>query len=74
MMTGDRVGSGCGVSKASHQLPVIREVTELADGQVLGLWFEGGRSIDFFPGHIERDHEDIDWSLWASDARGSAGG
>jgi len=73
-MTGDRVGSGCGGVEASHRLPMIRGVTEVADGQVLGLGLEGGRAIAFFLGHLTPHDEDILWTRCSSDAPCSAGG
>jgi Aminoglycoside-2''-adenylyltransferase len=32
------------------------------------LWLRGGWAMDFFLGRGTRDHHDIDWFAWATDA------
>jgi len=54
--------------RMSHQLAAIREITDLADAMGIEIWLEGGWAMDFFLGQITRDHEDIDWFMWAADA------
>ncbi|MGW2702204.1 nucleotidyltransferase domain-containing protein [Streptomyces sp. NPDC001340] len=47
---------------------MIAQVLEAARGHGVELWLRGGWAMDFFLGEVTRDHGDIDWFAWASDA------
>ncbi|MCX4734352.1 nucleotidyltransferase domain-containing protein [Streptomyces sp. NBC_01363] len=60
--------------RADQQLRLIAEAMEVAETLGVTVWLRGGWAMDFFLGEITRDHEDIDWFLWADDASALAGG
>jgi hypothetical protein len=56
------------VQRAQHQLRLIAGVVAMAEGLSAETWLLGGWAMDFFLGQVTRDHEDIDWFAWVSDA------
>ncbi|MEU9318262.1 aminoglycoside adenylyltransferase [Streptomyces sp. NPDC048295] len=62
------------MGRADQQLHVIAEAVEVAGALGIPVWLRGGWAMDFFLGEITRDHEDIDWFVWADDAGALAGG
>jgi len=61
--------SGMDQQRADRQLRQIAEIVEEAARLGVAVWLRGGWAMDFFLGHTTRDHEDIDWFAWASDAQ-----
>jgi hypothetical protein len=51
-----------------RQLEIINEITDLAKVLGIELWLEGGWAMDFYLGEVTREHDDIDWFMWAEDA------
>jgi Aminoglycoside-2''-adenylyltransferase len=56
------------MERARRHLGLIFDVTATAPGQGVELWLRGGWAMDFFLGRVTRDHHDIDWFAWATDA------
>lgn len=56
------------VPRANRQLQLIAEALELARANGITVWLRGGWAMDFYLGEYTRDHVDIDWLVWATDA------
>jgi hypothetical protein len=54
--------------RAALQLRLIGETVEVANALGVEVWLRGGWAVDFYLGGLTRDHEDIDWFVWARDA------
>lgn len=54
--------------RATRQLQLIAETNEIAQSLGADVWLRGGWAMDFYLGELTRDHEDIDWFAWISDA------
>ena len=54
--------------RATRQLQIIAETNEIAQSLGADVWLRGGWAMDFYLGELTRDHEDIDWFAWISDA------
>jgi hypothetical protein len=54
--------------RVTRQLEVINEITDVAEVLGIELWLEGGWAMDFYLGKVTREHDDIDWFMWAADA------
>jgi hypothetical protein len=54
--------------RAALQLRLIGETVEVANALGVVVWLRGGWAVDFYLGGLTRDHEDIDWFVWARDA------
>jgi hypothetical protein len=59
-------------ARARDQLRMIADVVAMAGDLGIQLWLRGGWAMDFFLGHVTRDHVDIDWFGWIDDARALA--
>jgi Aminoglycoside-2''-adenylyltransferase len=55
-------------ARAEHQLRTIADVLRVSAALGIQLWLRGGWAMDFFLGHVTRDHVDIDWFGWLDDA------
>jgi hypothetical protein len=55
--------------RGGRQLRLIAEIAAYAARLDVEVWLRGGWAMDFFLGEITRDHADIDWFAWASDAQ-----
>ncbi|MEU2392910.1 aminoglycoside adenylyltransferase [Streptomyces sp. NPDC007369] len=60
--------------RSARQLRLIGETVEIANTLGVEVWLRGGWAMDFFIGEATRDHEDIDWFVWAADAPALADG
>jgi hypothetical protein len=54
--------------RADQQLKVIDQTMAVAATIDAPIWLRGGWAVDFFLGELTRNHLDIDWFAWASDA------
>jgi hypothetical protein len=59
---------GVDTPRAQRQVRLIGDVLAIAAGLGVPVWLRGGWAMDFFLGHITRDHVDIDWFAWLADA------
>lgn len=50
-----------------EQLAAITELLDAADELNVRAWLRGGWAMDFFLGHVTRDHSDIDWFALVDD-------
>jgi hypothetical protein len=62
------VDGGWDVERAERQLGLVAEVAATAVDLAVPVWLRGGWAMDFFLGEVTRDHVDIDWFAWATDA------
>jgi Aminoglycoside-2''-adenylyltransferase len=56
------------VERADRQLRLIAEVVAMAADLDVRVWLRGGWAMDFFLGEVTREHDDIDWFAWYTDA------
>jgi hypothetical protein len=54
--------------RTARQLAIIAEVIGIAGAAEVKIWLRGGWAMDFYLGHITRDHTDIDFFTWAATA------
>jgi catechol 2,3-dioxygenase-like lactoylglutathione lyase family enzyme len=54
--------------RALRQLGLIEDTVAMAHRLGVPIWLRGGWAMDFFIGHVTRDHVDIDWHAWTGDA------
>jgi hypothetical protein len=53
---------------AQRQLRLIADTVATSGRIGVQIWLRGGWAMDFFLGHVTRDHADIDWFAWIDDA------
>ena len=53
---------------AQRQLGLIADTVAMSERLGAQIWLRGGWAMDFFLGHVTRDHVDIDWEAWIGDA------
>jgi len=56
------------VRRAENQLRLIAAILAMSEQFDVQVWLRGGWAVDFFLGHVTRDHVDIDWFAWIDDA------
>jgi catechol 2,3-dioxygenase-like lactoylglutathione lyase family enzyme len=54
--------------RAVRQLELIEETVAMSRRLGVQVWLRGGWAVDFYLGHVTRNHVDIDWDAWIADA------
>ena len=47
---------------------MIADTVRMSERLAVQIWLRGGWAMDFFLGHVTREHVDIDWMAWMDDA------
>ncbi len=53
---------------ATDQLAALAELADALSEHGIGYWLFGGWAVDFYVGHVTREHADIDIAVWTHDA------
>jgi hypothetical protein len=60
--------AGVDADRAQRQLRMIADAVTMSERLGVQIWLRGGWAMDFFLGQVTRDHVDIDWEAWLTDA------